>query len=79
MPMNREILSRLLAQLPQPVPRLHDLHISLHWLIANCDRYAMATFLRPSMTRGRVLPNFISRGSGRSARHRNRRPVRRFR
>ena len=48
MPMNREILSRLLAKLPQPVPRLHDLHVSLHWLIVNCDRYAMATFLRPS-------------------------------
>ena len=48
MPMNREILSRLLAQLPQPVPRLEDLHISLHWVIVNCDRYAMATFLRPS-------------------------------
>ena len=48
MPMNREILSRLLAQLPQPVPRLHELHISLHWLIVNCDRYAMATFIRVS-------------------------------
>ena len=48
MPMNREILSRLLAELPQPVPRLHDLYISLHWLIVNCDRYAMATFLRVS-------------------------------
>jgi hypothetical protein len=48
MPMNREILSRLLAELPQPVPRLHDLHISLHWVIAKCDRYALATFLRVS-------------------------------
>ena len=46
MPMNREILSRLLAELPQPAPRLHDLHISLHWVIAKCDRYAMATFFR---------------------------------
>jgi len=46
--MNREILSRLLAQLPQPVPRLRELHISLHWLIANCDRFSMATFLRVS-------------------------------
>jgi len=32
MPVNREILSRLLAQLPQPVPRLRDLHIFLHWV-----------------------------------------------
>ena len=46
MPMNREILGRLLAHLPQPAPRLVDLHISLHWLIAQCDRYAMATFIR---------------------------------
>jgi hypothetical protein len=47
MPINREILSRLLAQLPQPAPRLKDLHIFLHWVIANCDRPAMATFFRP--------------------------------
>ena len=47
MPLNREILSRLLAELPQPVPQLQNLHISLHWVIAHCDRYAMATFLRP--------------------------------
>jgi hypothetical protein len=47
MPINREILSRLLAQLPQPVPRLKDLHIFLHWVIASSDRYAMATFFRP--------------------------------
>ena len=47
MPINREILSRLLAQLPQPVPHLKDLHIFLHWVIADCDRYAMATFFRP--------------------------------
>jgi len=46
MPMNREILSRLLAQVPQPAPRLQELHISLHWIIAQCDRYAMATFFR---------------------------------
>ena len=47
MPINREILSRLLAQLPQPAPRLKNLHIFLHWVIANCDRHAMATFFRP--------------------------------
>ncbi len=46
MPMNREILSRLLAQLPEPAPRLQELHISLHWVIVNCARHAMATFLR---------------------------------
>ena len=44
--MNREILSRLLAQLPEPAPRLQELHISLHWVIVNCARCAMATFLR---------------------------------
>ncbi|MGD0061589.1 MAG: DUF364 domain-containing protein [Verrucomicrobiia bacterium] len=47
MPINREILSRLLAQLPQPAPRLKDLHIFLHWVIASSDRYGMATFFRP--------------------------------
>jgi len=47
MPMNREILSRLLAQLPSPAPRLQELHISLHWIIVRCARYAMATFYRP--------------------------------
>jgi hypothetical protein len=47
MPINREILSRLLVDLPQPVPRLHRLHVCLHWIIARCDRYAMASFFRP--------------------------------
>ena len=47
MPINRQILSRLLAQLPQPAPCLKDLHIFLHWVIANCDRPALATFFRP--------------------------------
>jgi uncharacterized protein (DUF4213/DUF364 family) len=48
MPINREILSRLLAQLPQSAPQLRELHISIHWLIVNCQRYALATFIRPS-------------------------------
>jgi hypothetical protein len=46
MPIHREILSKLLAGLPEPVPQLRELHISIHWLIVNCQRYAMATFLR---------------------------------
>jgi hypothetical protein len=48
MPIDREILSRLLEKLPQPAPQLQGLHISLHWIIAHCDRYALATFLRRS-------------------------------
>lgn len=47
MPINREILSRLLAELPQPVPNLQNLHVCLHWVIAQCDRYALASFFRP--------------------------------
>jgi hypothetical protein len=45
MPVNREILSRLLATLPQPAPCLKELHVFQQWVIVHCDRYAMATFL----------------------------------
>jgi hypothetical protein len=47
MPINREILSRLLEQLPTPTPRLNDLHMFLHWVIANCRRPGVASFFRP--------------------------------
>ncbi|HTS16151.1 MAG TPA: DUF364 domain-containing protein [Verrucomicrobiae bacterium] len=50
MPINREILSKLLAQLPQPEPHLKHLHIFLHWVIANCNRPGMATLFRPPDT-----------------------------
>ncbi len=46
MPINREILNSLLAQLPQPMPRLTDLHIFTHWVIAQTARPAMCTFVR---------------------------------
>jgi len=57
MPIDREILSRLLAQLPEPAPRLKDLHVFLHWVIANCDRPGMATFFRPYNARETCYQN----------------------
>jgi len=46
MPVDREILSKLVARLPAPPVRLDDLHIFTHWVIARAARPAMATLFR---------------------------------
>lgn len=46
MAIDAEILDRLTQQLPARMPRLDDLHIFTHWVIARCQRPAMSTLFR---------------------------------
>jgi len=46
MPVNQELLSRLLSQFPEDPPVLKDVQVYSNWIIAETERYAISTIFR---------------------------------